>query len=144
MLVDLVGEDDDARMAGEHLHQPLDFLTVIDRAGGVGGGAEHHHAGLVGDGGLELGGSHLEALLHRGGDKHGGGSGELHHLDIADPGGDGNHHLVAGVYSGEDDIAQGLLRPGRHHHLGGLERGLVLAAQFLGHSLAQAHVAGHR
>ncbi len=45
VLVDLVGHHYDLGMLGKHLHKAHELLACVHAAGGVGGGADEHHAG---------------------------------------------------------------------------------------------------
>ena len=66
MLVHVVGQHPDMRMAQQHVGQRLQFVARIGRARRVGGRVEHHPFGARRDRALEVLGLQLEAVLERG------------------------------------------------------------------------------
>ena len=143
MLIDFVGEHHHLRILLQHIHQPLELIARIDRTRGVGRRAEKHHASARSDGRAKLIGSDFEILLNRGGHGDSHTLGELHHFNIADPGGSGNHHLIAGIDHTQNHIAESLLRTTRNHNLLRSEINTVGSLEVGCDSLAQAHEAGH-
>ena len=144
MLVNLIGEHCHLRMAGKHFYQTLKLLTRVDAARRIRRRAEKHHARALVDGGFELRGSHLEILVDSGGNQHVDASGELHQLDVADPCGHRDHHLVAGVDDGLDHIVQRMLCSGANHHILSAVAQTIFRLELLGDSLAKRRIAGHR
>ena len=117
VFVYLVGQYEQVIMAEDHIGQCLQFFFVIDAARRIAGRAEDDHAGLGGDGGLELGGGHLEILVEAGLYDDGLTTSEFHHLGVTDPIGSGDNHLLAGVDQRHDGVADALLGSIRHQDL---------------------------
>ena len=108
MLVNLIGDNDDALVAKQHILQAFQFLKAIDRTCRIGWRTENQGACLGRDGGLQLLGSDLEILLDGSLHNHRLSIGQFHHLGIAHPVGSGNDHLVASIDDGHDGVAHRL------------------------------------
>ena len=143
MLIDFVGNDNNVLVTKEHVLQPLQFLTCIYGTCGVAGRAQYQCACLLGDGSLQLFGSDLEVLLDGGGNEHGSGIGQKHHVGVAYPIGSGYDNLVASTCQSHDDVADALLGTIGAQNLAGLVFQTVLSLQFLHDGFLQFGVAGH-
>ena len=109
VFVDFVGNDDDFGMAAEDYGEGFKFLSTVDRACGVGGGAEDKGTRAGSDGGLELCWGNLEVLFDGGFDEYGRAVGHEHHLRVTYPIWCRYDNLVATVDDGKYDVAYRLL-----------------------------------
>ena len=142
VLINLVGQDDDALVAQQDVLQSLQFLAGIDGTRGIAGRTEDEGAGARCDGGLQLLRCNLEVLLDAGLHDHGRTVGQEHHLRITYPVGGGDDDLVALVHQGHDGVADALLGTVGTENLGRCVVHAVLALQFVHDGLAQAGIAG--
>ena len=143
VFVDFIGNHDDLGVTAEHFGQSFHLFGAIHGAGGIGGAAKNEGARAGRDGGLKLCGRDLEVLLDRGFYEYGGAVGQTHHVGIAHPVGSGDDHLVAFIYNGEEDVANGLLGTVSHDDLCGRIFEVVFAKQLGADGFAQVEITGH-
>jgi hypothetical protein len=144
VLVHVVGQDPDVRMAKEDLGQALQLVLRIGGARGVGGRVEDQPAGTRRDHGLQFGGLQLEAAGRCGRGEDGGPAGQEDHVGIADPIGRRHDDLVARVQGGHHGVEDDRLAAGRDVHLGGLVGQAVLARELGSDGFLELRDAVHR
>ena len=143
VLVYLVGNDDDALVAEQHVLQRLKLLLAVDRARGIAGRAQDEGTRAGRDGSIKLLGRNLEVLF----------DGCLHedrcafcqqdHLRIAHPVGSRDDDFVAGIYEGHDGVADALLGTVAAKNLRRSVVQSVLILELCNDSLLQFGVAWH-
>ena len=143
VLVDFIGQDDDALVLGQNLCQTFQFRFAVNRTCRVAGRAEDEQARLGRDGCLKLCGRYLEILLNACFNEYGSAAGEFGHFGIAHPIGRGDNHLVAIVDEGHDSVAHALLCTVRYGDLGGGVVQSVLVLEFPYDGFAQGGIASH-
>ena len=122
------------------LHQPGDLLQslpALDAAGRIAGGIDDQHPGLVGDEALNLVGIHLIVPLLLQGVGHGHGAEELGHMDVVEPHGVGDQHLVPGAEKGGHGGIGALAYADGHQDLLGGVVDAVVPAELLRNGGAQ-------
>ena len=118
MLIDVVGQHPDMRMAQQHIGQAAHMRLAVAGPGRVRGRVQDHPSGLRGDRGLKLLGGDAIAVRHRALDDDGGAPCQQHHVGIADPIGRRDDHLVAGIERGHEGVVKDLLAAGADGDLG--------------------------
>ena len=144
MLVHVVGQHPDMRMAHQHVGQRLHLVARIGGARRVRGRVQHQPFGARRDRALEILRLQLERLFQRRRHEHRLAAVDQHHLGIADPIGRGDDHLVALVQGGEEGVVEDLLAAGADDRVGRLVVEPVLALELGGDRLAQRRNAEHR
>ena len=127
MLVHVVGEDPDLRMAQEHVGEAAQLGLGIGRAGGVRGRVEDDPAGARGDRGFERVRRQLVLGVRAAGGDDGFAASHQHHFRIRDPVRRGHDDFVAGVQCGHEGVVDDRLAARRDMHLGWLVGEAVLA-----------------
>jgi len=156
-LVDLVGEDDEARGAflggaGDDGGDVAEFGLGVHGAAGVGGRVEDEDTGAFGDGVVELLGGDFEVVVGSGFEFDDAGAGEFGLRAVGDPGGRGDDDFGGrlGVVGGGVDErlegeVEGLFAAGGDDDVVGSDAGeLVVADEFVGDRLACGEIARDR
>ena len=117
VFVHVVAHDPDVRVALEDGAEGAEVIGVHGRAGGVVGGVQHHPFGAGGDGGFEILGAKLEAVVLRAGDDDGFAADDLRHQRVGAPVGRGDDDFVAGVDGGHEGVEDDLLAAVGDHDL---------------------------
>ena len=143
VLVHVVGQDPDVRVAQQHVRDRLHLGARVGRAGRVGGRVEDQPLGPRRDRAFERLRLELEPGLHRGLDEHRRAAAQRDHLGVGHPVRRRDHDLVARVQGGEERVVEDLLAPGADDRLRGLVVEPVLALELPHDRLAQRRDAGH-
>ena len=117
MRVDLVDEDQDARVTLQHPRESVQFLGRVDRPRGIGGRVQHDPPCRRRDRRVQPLRRDLESLGHRAGHDDGGPAGQADDVGVAGPVGSRHDHLLPGVERGEHGVRDDLLGAGRHDDL---------------------------
>ena len=104
---------------------------------------EQEHLGLVSDEALQLGRCDLEVLLLTAQEWNIGTFGQLHHLEVRDPGWRWDDDLVALLDNREDDVADLLFGTITNYDLCRTEFDSILALQLVADGLTQGHISWH-
>ena len=136
LLVDLVGDHDQVVTDGD-VGQALQSLIGLHHAGGVAGGVDDQHAGLVGDEALQLLQVDLEVVLLPQLVADGDGAEEVGHVDVVEPHGIGDQDLVAGVQEGGHGGIGALAHADGHQDLVGGVVHVVVPLELVGDGLTQ-------
>ena len=144
VLVDVVGEHPNVRVAAQHLGEPFQILRRVERAGRVAGIVEDQPLRLRGECPLELLGRQPERVRPRGRDHHRRTAREQHHVGVAHPERRGDDDLVVGVERRGEGVVDDLLAAVAHQHLVGGIAQCVLAIELAADGLAQLGDAGER
>ena len=137
-VVDLVGQDIQV-VVHAHLGDALQLAAAVHHAGGVAGVVQDHALGFGGDGGGELLGGDLKVLGLGGVDDHGHAAYHADQLDIADPIGGGEDHLVPRVDQGAQGHIDACLRAVGHGDVLEVIVQPAVGLQPLADGLAQLH-----
>mmetsp|Transcript_33327 Transcript_33327/g.108992 ORF Transcript_33327/g.108992 Transcript_33327/m.108992 type:complete len:825 (-) Transcript_33327:434-2908(-) len=136
-LVDLVGEDNDLRVAPQHRRDALEGGAREQSAGRVGWVAKDEHPRLRRDGRLESGGLQHVLLLGARLEQHGRRATELRDAEVRRPVRRRHDDLVAWVAQREHSLQDRLLRAAAADHLRRLVLEALPAEQIVAHGGAQ-------
>ena len=136
LLIDLVGDHDQVVTDGD-VGQALQGLIGLHHAGGVAGGVDNQHAGLIGDEALQLLEVDLEVVLLPQLVADRNSTEEVGHVDVVEPHGIGNQNLVAGVEEGGYRGVGALAHADGHQDLVGGVVHVVVPLELFGNGLAQ-------
>ena len=137
VLVDVVRHHQHVGMPGQHVGEGAVLRDGVAGARWIAGRIDQQPARLSGDGGLELGGRDLEAVLLRASNGHGDALAGENHVRIGDPVGGRNDHLVAGLQRGLERAVDGALRAIGDDDVSRAVGETVLAVQLGGNGLPQ-------
>ena len=141
LLIDFVGQDDDAFTDGD-VGQCGEFFAGIDGAGRVAGGVQDDHLRHRGHGVLELIRSELPAVFTLRFDDHRNATDDAHHFRVAGPVRSRNDHFITWIHAGKDGIVAGVLGSAVHADLGGFILHLVVHQQLCSDGFTQFEDAG--
>ena len=141
VLINLVADDPNLRVAAEHCGKCFQFGCAIYRACGVARRAENQGFGLRCDGSLELFGRDFEILFDGCFNEDGLTVCHEHHLRITDPVGRGNNHLLARRDECHDGVADTLLCTVGADDLFGRIVQTVFVLEFLDDGFAECGIA---
>ena len=108
MLVYLVGENENALVAGENVDEVLKLGAGIDASCRVRRRGQQQHSRFGRDGFFELFGSHLEIVFNARFHYDRDAVGQFYHLAVANPCRSRYDNLVAGVDGGQNGVAERL------------------------------------
>ena len=144
MFVDIICEHNYLRMPFKHLGKSLELLTCVYTARWIWRRIEHKQTRIWCDSRFKLLRCDLEILLHSGIHKYRFAFGKLHHFHIAHPSRNWDYHLVTGIDSGEQRVAQLLLGSVAYNYLFGWIVKPVLPLQLVADGFSQWKVSRHR
>ena len=138
VFVDLVRDDVEVVLDGEPA-DVLKLLAGVDKAVGVVGGVQDDGARPACDGGLDLAGQELKAVLLPRLHDDGNAARHAHQLRVAHPEGTRHDDLVPLVQQRLEGVEQGVLRAVGDHDLARLVVQAVVAQELLADGLLEVH-----
>ena len=143
VLVDVVREDQYARMLQQHLSQCVQFFSAVHGTGGVGRRVENQPAGVRPNGCAQGRCGQLEAAVGAAGDNARAAAAQLHHLRVADPVRGRNNDLIAVIEGGGQCIEDHLLTTAADLCVLPTDRQTILDPVLVRNGLAQSTQTGH-
>ena len=129
VLIYIVGQHPDMRMAHQHLGNRFQFAACIGRTARVGWGIEQHPFGFERDRRLEIGRAQFETVFLWAGHDHRRTFGQQYHFRIRNPVGRRDDDLITRRQRGHEGVVQHLLAAGADGNLFGCIRQAILALE---------------
>ena len=142
MLINIVGQDPDLRVAQQNIGQRLEFRARISRSRWIRGRVQQQPFRFRRDRLLQRPRPQLEAMLDLRFDGNGLAAGDQHHVRIADPIGSRDDHFIARINRREEGVEEDVLAACSDDGLRGRVDQAVLALEFRRDRLPQGRDAG--